>query len=88
MSAPPIAITMWMPNSSAITVITINGIVPAATSCAWTKAPPNQITASRPARFSQCRAGSSSGLPPIFPDSLPKAMIEPENVMAPMKMPM
>ncbi len=28
MSAPPIAITMWMPNSSAITVITMSGFMP------------------------------------------------------------
>jgi hypothetical protein len=45
MSAPPIAMTMWMPNSSAITVITSSGIMPASTSCACTNAPPNQITA-------------------------------------------
>ena len=31
---------------------------------------------------------ASRGLPPILADSLPKAMIEPENVTAPMKMPM
>jgi hypothetical protein len=40
------------------------------------------------ARFSQCRPGSSSGLPPILPDSLPKAMIDPEKVTAPIRMPM
>jgi hypothetical protein len=28
MSAPPIAITMWMPKSSAITVITTSGVMP------------------------------------------------------------
>ena len=44
--------------------------------------------ASRPARLSQWRAGSSSGLPPILPDSLPNAMTEPENVTAPIRMPM
>jgi hypothetical protein len=37
--------------------------------------------------LSQCRAGSSSGLPPILPESLPKAMIEPEKVTAPIRMP-
>jgi hypothetical protein len=47
---------------------------------------PNQITTSSAARFSQWRAGSSSGLPPILPDSLPKA-IEPAKVIAPIRMP-
>ncbi len=87
MSAPPIAITMWMPNSSAITVITASGIMPASMSCAPRKAAPNQITASSPARLSQWRAGSSIGLPPILPDSLPKAITEPEKVTAPIRMP-
>ena len=49
---------------------------------------PNQITTSRPARLSQWRAGSSSGLPPILPESLPKAITEPEKVTAPIRMPM
>ena len=53
MSAPPIAITMWMPKSSAITVITISGIMPAAIDSARRNCRPNQITTSRPARFSQ-----------------------------------
>ena len=88
MSAPPIAITMWTPNSSAITVITASGIRPAWMSCACRNCTPNQITPSSPARLSQWRAGSSSGLPPILPDSLPKAMTEPENVTAPIRMPM
>ena len=38
-------------------------------------------------RFSQCRAGSSMGLPPMRPDSLPKAITEPEKVTAPIRMP-
>ena len=46
------------------------------------------ITAIRPARFIQWRPGSSIGLPPMRPDSLPNATTEPENVTAPMKMPM
>ncbi len=87
MSAPPIAITMCTPNSSAITVISASGHMPVATSCACRNCAPNQITASSPARLSQCRAGSSIGLPPILPDSLPKAMTEPENVTAPIRMP-
>ena len=87
MSAPPIAITMCTPNSSAITVISSSGSMPAETSCACTNCTPNQITASRPARLSQCRPGSSIGLPPILPDSLPNAITEPENVTAPIRMP-
>ena len=81
------AITMWMPNSSAITVITISGVIPASILPARRNSRPNQITTSRPARFSQWRAGSSSGLPPMRPESLPKAMMEPENVTAPIRMP-
>ena len=88
MSAPPIAITMCTPKSSAITVITASGSMPLATSCACRNCTPNQITPSSPARLSQCRAGSSSGLPPILPESLPNAMTEPENVTAPIRMPM
>ena len=88
MSAPPMAMTMWTPNSSAITVITSSGIMPACMVSACRKARPNQITSSRPARFIQCRPGSSIGLPPILPDSLPKAITEPEKVMAPIRMPM
>ncbi len=34
MSAPPIAMTMWMPKSSATTVITIIGSIASATLCA------------------------------------------------------
>jgi hypothetical protein len=88
MSAPPMAITMWMPNSSEITVMTISGVMPAWMPGASTNSRPNQMTTSSPARLSQCRAGSSSGLPPILPESLPKAMIEPLKVTAPMRMPM
>jgi len=53
MSAPPIAITMWMPNNNAITVITASGSMPSGMDAAWTKRAPNQSTTTRPARFSQ-----------------------------------
>ena len=51
---------------------------PATTSCASTKraAEPDHERAA-PTRLSQWRAGSSSGLPPIFADSLPNAITEP-----------
>ena len=38
MSAPPIAITMWMPKSSATTVMTIIGVIASSTLRAWTNA--------------------------------------------------
>jgi len=81
------AITMWMPNSRASTVMMISGVMPSATVSARTNSPPNQITTSSAIRLSQWRAGSSSGLPPILPLSLPKAISEPEKVTAPIRMP-
>ena len=87
MSAPPIAITMCMPKSSAITVITISGVMPSATVCVLMKRQPNQITTSRPIRLIQWRPGSSIGLPLILAESLPKAITEPEKVTAPIRMP-
>ncbi len=78
---------MWMPKSSEITVITTSGVMPAATSLATTNSRPNQSTTTRPARLIQWRAGRSRGLPPILPESLPKAITEPENVTAPIRMP-
>ncbi len=88
MSAPPMAITMWMPKRSAIAAITTSAVMPSPTDPACRKLRPNQITTSRPRRLIQWRAGSSSGLPPILPESLPKATIEPEKVTAPIRMPM
>jgi hypothetical protein len=41
----------------------------------------------QPGQVEPVPAGSSSGLPPILPDSLPKAMIEPLKVTAPIRMP-
>ncbi len=82
------AMTMCTPKSSAITVMTSSAPMPPQPLSACRKMRPNQMTISNPARLSQCRAGSISGLPPILPDSLPKAMTEPEKVTAPMRMPM
>ena len=45
------------------------------------------MTASSPARLSKCRPGSSTGLPVILADSLPKAITDPENVTAPISTP-
>jgi hypothetical protein len=88
MSAPPMAITMWMPNSSAITVITISGVMPSLMSWACRNFAAEPDHHQQAARLSQWRAGSSSGLPPILPLSLPKAISEPEKVTAPIRMPM
>ena len=87
MSAPPMAMTMCTPNSSATAVMTMSAVMPAWGLAACRNSRPNQITTKRPARLSQCRPGSSSGLPPILAESLPKAISEPEKVTAPMKMP-
>ncbi|MCY1558280.1 hypothetical protein D9M68_952010 [compost metagenome] len=87
MSAPPIAMTMCTPNSSAIAVMTTSAVIPAPGSAAFRNCLPNQITTSSAARLSQWRPGSSTGLPPILPLSLPKAIREPLNVIAPIRMP-
>jgi len=87
MSAPPMAMTMWTPNSSAIAVITISGTMPCSMVSARRNSRPNQITTSSATRLSQWRPGSSSGLPPILPLSLPKAISEPLKVTAPIRMP-
>ena len=88
MSAPPIAITMWTPKSSAITVMTMSGFMPSGIEWLLMNQPPHQITTSRPTRLIQWRPGSSTGLPLIRAESLPKAMIEPEKVTAPISTPM
>ena len=79
MSAPPIAMTMWMPKSSATAVITASGISPPPAADSTTNRQPNHSTTASIARFSQCRPGSVSGLPPMLPLNLPNAMIEPEK---------
>ena len=40
MSAPPMAITMWIPNNKAITVITASGMMPSWMVWAFMNAPP------------------------------------------------
>ena len=47
------AITMWMPKSSAITVMMTNGVIPADTLSACTNPAPNQITNSSASKLSQ-----------------------------------
>jgi len=46
-----------------------------------------EITAINNPRFNQWRAGNSMGLLPILPLSLPKAITDPEKVIAPIKIP-
>ena len=88
MSAPPIAITMWIPKTSAIAVMTRRGMSPPpwALACS-TNITPKMTARTRRPRFSQCRAGRVSGFPPIFPLSFPNAITEPEKVTAPIRIP-
>ena len=87
MSAPPIAITMWTPRSSAITVMPASDVRPDSGAPARMKTPPSQITINSPAKFITCRPGRITGLPLILPASLPKAINEPEKVTAPIRTP-
>ena len=88
MSAPPMAITMCTPNSSAITVITISGVMPGLDAVGL------QELAAEPDHDQQ--AGQVDPVPPgqqhrlaaDLADSLPKAITEPEKVTAPIRMPM
>ena len=92
MSAPPIGMMISTPSANAIAVINANGVH--ALSAARKNAVPKPIIASPSARFSQCCPGNTTGaeekrrkrLP--SPASLPKAITEPENVIAPTKVPM
>ena len=86
MSAPPIAITRWMPIRPD-TAVTASR---AGSDCgpAPTKITPSQTQARSIAKLSRCRPGRSSGLLPITPCSLPQAITDPVNVSAPMNTPM
>ncbi len=52
------------------------------------KAMPNPIMAMPRARLTQCWPLKTTGALRILPESLPKAMTDPEKVIAPMKVPM
>ena len=77
----------WTPKARAMIVMSRSGNVPPPAADCSTKSWPNQMARISSPRFRKCLAGSSIGLPPIRPDSLPKAMTEPEKVTAPIRMP-
>ena len=81
------AMTMWMPNTTEITVMMASGRAPLPASDCCRNSPPSQMTAMSRPRLNQWRAGKASGLLVILPLSLPKAMTEPEKVTAPMRIP-
>ena len=49
---------------------------------------PKPTIATPIARFSSCWPGNTTGALRILPDSLPNAITDPENVIAPMNVPM
>ena len=92
MSAPPIGMMMRKPSKNAIAVMITNGAQPL--SSAMKNATPKPTMTIASARFTMCWPLNTTGaeenrrkcLP--SPASLPKAITEPENVMAPTKVPM
>src|SRR5689334_958070 len=83
MSAPPIGMMSSTPTTNA-SAVKIQNHWP---SGFWANNAMSAAMAMPMARFSQCWAGNITGSPDIVPDSLAKAMIEPEKVIAPMTMP-
>ena len=93
MSAPPIGMMISTPSTNAIAVITMNGSH-WPSFAAMKNATPNPIITIASTRFSRCWPGNTTGALEkrrnFFPRpaSLPKAITEPENVIAPTKVPM
>ena len=87
MSAPPIGMMISTPSRNAIAVITMYGIHFDSSGDRKNQMP-KPIIAIASARFSMCWPANTTGALRILPDSLPKAMTEPENVIAPMNVPM
>src|SRR2546422_11773367 len=92
MSAPPIGMMISTPSAKASAVIARNGVQ--SLSSARKNAAPRPIMTSPRTRLSQCWPGNTTGadenrrnfLP--RPASLPNAITDPENVIAPTKVPM
>ena len=84
MSAPPIGMMISTPSRNASADITMNGIQPPPRK----NAIPKPIIAIPIARLSRCWPLNTIGAPDIRPDSLANAITEPENVIAPMNVPM
>src|SRR6185312_16219154 len=80
MSAPPIAITIWMPSTNASAIVTTSSVwlswpVPRITLKASTAATSAPVTIRWP--------GTTTGDPEIISCSLPKAIIDPEKLIEP-----
>ena len=87
MSAPPIGMISRKPIRNASTVSAmIRGMVSAGPLAIANSAVSTMIAASVP-RLMTWRAGKRIGEPLMRPESLAKAMTEPEKVIAPMAMP-
>ena len=92
MSAPPIGMIVSTPSRNAIAVITMNG-VHCASGAAVKNMMPDAIITTASVRLTKCCPLNTTGalekrrlyLP--RPASLPNAMTDPENVIAPMKVP-
>ena len=84
MSAPPIGMIISTPSTNAMAVITMNGNQPPPRK----NQTPKTTIAIASARFSMCWPANTTGALRMRPDSLPNAITEPENVIAPMNVPM
>src|SRR5690606_38823126 len=89
MSAPPMGMMMSTPRTNASMVMMMNG----SHDCVAMNHRPQPSMASASTRLTICWPEKTTGAPwnsrnLYFPDSLPKAMTEPENVMAPTNVPM
>ena len=89
MSAPPIGMMISTPSTKAMAVISQKGVQP------WVAVNqmPHSTMAMARMRLSACWPAKVTGAPwnrrnLYLPESLPKAMTEPEKVMAPTKVPM
>ena len=93
MSAPPIGMMIKTPSTNASTAIATNGVQAGATPSAKQNIKPSTTIAIASTRFRMCCPPKRTGAPwnrrnLYLPDSLPKAITEPENVTAPTKVPM
>ncbi len=87
MSAPPIGMMISTPSRNAIAVITMER-QPLRVVRHMKNPMPKPSIASASARFSTCWPANTTGALRMRPDSLPNAITEPENVIAPMNVPM
>src|SRR5471032_1806334 len=93
MSAPPMGMMISTPSTKAMAAIAMNGVHAGSTPPVVTKAMPKPSITSASSRFSICWPAKLTGAPwnkrnLYLPDSLPKAITDPEKVMAPTKVPM